>query len=240
MVVSESRIEQHRLGHSQVGNRRGFRGIGRDQIGDAHDVDDATKEEALDHLENKLKKVLQSISDAKVPQVEEHAPVINEDELSTSEEEIAAIMDKVLARARAEDGWKIEEIVSEGRVVASNILDAHDIDDVTKEAALDHLESKLKIMLEKVLREKKSEVVEHALVIDKDGIFAAEEEVAAKMDEILERARVEDGWDIEDVVSKVDVGVSKILDANDQSMDEITSNINGLLFVASLWHLKSL
>ena len=239
-MVSESRIEQHRLGHSQVGNRRGFRGIGRDQIGDAHDVDDATKEEALDHLENKLKKVLQSISDAKVPQVEEHAPVINEDELSTSEEEIAAIMDKVLARARAEDGWKIEEIVSEGRVVASNILDAHDIDDVTKEAALDHLESKLKIMLEKVLREKKSEVVEHALVIDKDGIFAAEEEVAAKMDEILERARVEDGWDIEDVVSKVDVGVSKILDANDQSMDEITSNINGLLFVASLWHLKSL
>ena len=154
MVVSESRIEQHRLGHSQVGNRRGFRGIGRDQIGDAHDVDDATKEEALDHLENKLKKVLQSISDAKVPQVEEHAPVINEDELSTSEEEIAAIMDKVLARTRAEDGWKIEEIVSEGRVVASNILDAHDIDDVTKEAALDHLESKLKIMLEKVLREK--------------------------------------------------------------------------------------
>merc|ERR1711862_391191 len=53
---------------------------------------------------NKLKKVLQSISDAKVPQVEEHAPVINEDELSTSEEEIAAIIDKVLARARAEDG----------------------------------------------------------------------------------------------------------------------------------------
>ena len=103
-MVSESRIEQHRLGHSQVGNRRGFRGIGRDQIGDAHDVDDATKEEALDHLENKLKKVLEEISDAKVPQVEEHAPVINEDELSTSEEEIAAIMDKVLARARAEDG----------------------------------------------------------------------------------------------------------------------------------------
>ena len=103
-MVSESRIEQHRLGHSQVGNRRRFRGIGRDQIGDAHDVDDATKEEALDHLENKLKKVLEEISDAKVPQVEEHAPVINEDELSTSEEEIAAIMDKVLARARAEDG----------------------------------------------------------------------------------------------------------------------------------------
>merc|ERR1712019_45784 len=110
---------------------------------------------------------------------------------------------------------EIDKVVSEGRLVARDILVAHDIDDVTKEAALDHLESKLKMMLEKVLDEKNSDVVEHALVIDKDGIFAAEEEVAAKMDEILERARVEDGWDIEDVVSKVDVGVSKILDAHD-------------------------
>jgi len=43
--------------------------------------------------------------------------------------------------------------VSEERVVVSEIMDAYGVDDVTKEAALDHLENELEIMHEEVLKE---------------------------------------------------------------------------------------
>merc|ERR1711862_747788 len=123
-------------------------------------------------LNIKLIKELKAIFDAKETK---------EDKLSAAEEEVAAKMDAILERARVEDGWDITDVASKVDVGVRNILDDHGIDDATKEKAMDHLNIKLIKELEEISDAK--ETIE-------DRLSAAEEEVAAKMDAILERARV--------------------------------------------------
>merc|ERR1711902_242375 len=71
---------------------------------------------------------------------------------------------------------------------------------------------------------------------DAKALMAAETEVAAHMDAVIERAKATDGWDINDVVSKVDVGVNKILDAHgidgamkEQAMDHLDAKLSNML-----------
>merc|ERR1719148_61783 len=65
---------------------------------------------------------------------------------------------------------------------------------------------------------------------------AAESEVAAHMDAVIERAKATEGWNIRDVVSKVGVGVNEILDEHgiegakkEQAMDHLDNKLSKML-----------
>merc|ERR1711971_792986 len=107
----------------------------------------------------------------------------------------------------------------------------------------DHLNNKLSMMLEEISAEKEfkpADEMEPAEEInpvdDFEAFRAAENEVAAHMEEVIERAKNTDGWDIEDVLRKVDVGVSKILDdhaigdaAKENAMDHLNNKLSMML-----------
>merc|ERR1711983_454695 len=64
----------------------------------------------------------------------------------------------------------------------------------------------------------------------------AEIEVAAHMDAVIKRAEAVDGWDVDDVLRKVNVGVSKILDnqaigdaAKEKAMDHLNNKLSTML-----------
>merc|ERR1719438_471110 len=170
----------------------------------AHGFDDVAKEKSIEHLDNKLSKMLEEISVEK-----EMEPANDAKTMMAAETEVAAHMDAVIERAKATDGWDINDVVSKVDVGVNKILDAHGIDGVMKEKAIDHLDNKLSEVLEEISLAKESEQE-----VSTEAMDAAESEVAAHMDAVIERAKATDGWDISDVVSKVDVGVSKILDTH--------------------------
>merc|ERR1719232_2028091 len=102
---------------------------------------------------------------------------------------------------------------------------------------MDHLNNKLSMMLEEISAEKESEPAEEINPVeDFEVMQAAETEVAAHMEKVIERAKNTDGWDIDDVLRKVDVGVSKILDdhaigdaAKGNAMDHLNNKLSMML-----------
>merc|ERR1712238_275192 len=72
--------------------------------------------------------------------------------------------------------------------------------------------------------------------INAEAMNAAESEVAAHMDAVIERAKTTEGWNIRDVVSKVGVGVNEILDEHgiegakkEQAMDHLDNKLSKML-----------
>merc|ERR1719148_277259 len=148
----------------------------------------------------------------------------DEEAMNAAESEVAAHMDAVIERAKATEGWDIMDVVSKVGVGVNEILDEHGIEGAKKEQAMDHLDNKLSKMLELISEEKELNVIKNEELIEEEimdhldnklsmlEMKAAESEVAAHMDAVIERAKATDGWNIRDVVSKVGVGVNEILD----------------------------
>merc|ERR1712176_1070114 len=160
-----------------------------------------------------------------------------------AETEVAAHMDAVIKRAKNTDGWDIDDVLRKVDVGVSKILDDHAIGDAAKENAMDHLNNKLSMMLEEISANKEFEPADEMElaeeinpVEDFEALQAAETEVAAHMDAVIKRAKAVDGWDIDDVLRKVDVGVSKILDdhaigdaAKENAMDHLNNKLSMML-----------
>merc|ERR1712115_159231 len=101
--------------------------------------DEETKEKVMDRFNKNLQELLTQIKSQKEVQEEE----VSVDPLRAAEVEVAAHVNEVVERAKATDGWDINDVVSKVSVGVSKILDAHDVDDVTKENAMDHFDKKL-------------------------------------------------------------------------------------------------
>merc|ERR1740139_1865876 len=137
--------------------------------------------------------------------------------MNAAESEVAAHMDAVIERAKATEGWDIRDVVSKVGVGVNEILDEHGIEGAKKEQAMDHLDNKLSKMLEEFLEEKELNIIDKDELIEEEmeeemeaknnaeamiaeaedkEMFAAESEVAAHMDAVIERAKATEGWDI--------------------------------------------
>merc|ERR1711971_1176959 len=226
---------------------------------DSHGIEGATKEKSMEHLDKKLTSMLEEISVAKefepveeMEPAEEINPVDDFEAFQAAETEVAAHMDAVIKRAKAVDGWDIDDVLRKVDVGVSKILDDHAIGDDAKENAMDHLNDKLSKVLEEISAEKESKLVEDAEAItmleemsaveeldfaeDAEAMKAAENEVASHMEEVIERAKSTDGWDIEDVVSNVNGHVSKVLDSygiegatKEKSMEHLDKKLTSML-----------
>merc|ERR1719232_1894239 len=80
------------------------------------------------------------------------------------------------------------------------------------------------------------QVEEMKLAEDFEALQAAETEVAAHMDAVIKRAKDADGWEVDDVLRKVNVGVSKILDdhaigdaTKEKAMDHLDNKLSTML-----------
>merc|ERR1719445_2475485 len=93
--------------------------------------------------------------------------------LQAAETEVAAHMDAVIKRAKAVDGWDVDDVLRKVNVGVGKILDDHAIGDAAKERAMDHLDNKLSTMLEEISADRESK-----LDMDSEAMMAAEAEVA--------------------------------------------------------------
>merc|ERR1712238_73156 len=217
---------------------------------DAHHIEGEHKKYAMDHLDDVILGMAEESAD---PEEEELEEVMYAEAMNAAESEVAAHMDAVIERAKATEGWDIRDVVSKVGVGVNEILDEHGIEGDKKEQALDHLDNKLSKVLEEISEEKDLNVIRNEELIEEEleaknnaeamiaeaedkEMFAAESEVAAHMDAVTERAKATEGWDIGDVVSKVDVGVSKILDEHgiegakkEQAMDHLDNKLSKML-----------
>merc|ERR1711957_230013 len=134
--------------------------------------------------------------------------------MNAAESEVAAHMDAVIERAKATEGWDIRDVVSKVGVGVNEILDEHGIEGAKKDQAMDYLDNKLSKMLEEISEEKELNVIRNEELIEEkeEELFAVEHQVAAEIDAVMERVKATEGWNVVDEVSKVDVGVSEILD----------------------------
>merc|ERR1711983_204779 len=171
---------------------------------DAHGIDDVAKEKSMEHLDNKLSKMLNLISAAKEMKEEQDHEAMN-----AAETEVAAQMERVIEHAESTDGWDINDVVNNVNGHVSKILDAHGIDDAAKLESMDHLDTKLVDTLEDISVEKEMKAAK-----DAEAMKAAETEVAAIMEEVIEDAKASDGWDISSVINKVNGRFGKVLDTH--------------------------
>merc|ERR1719148_640735 len=171
-------------------------GVGVNEILDEHGIEGAKKEQAMDHLENKLFKMLEEISE------EKELNVIKNEELPEEEEEseIAAEIDAVLEAEIVPKWWGSIFEVSKVVEAVNGILAAHHIEGGIKKHVMDHLDNIISSMAEESADPEEEEPEE---VMYAEAMNAAESEVAAHMDAVIERAKTTEGWDIRDVVSKV-------------------------------------
>merc|ERR1711983_614869 len=193
---------------------------------DANGIDDEAKLKSMDHLDNMLSDSLEQILVEK-----EMKAATDAEAMKAAETEVAAHMEQVIERAKTSDGWDINDVVNKVNGHVSKVLEAHGIEDAAKEKSMDHLDNKLSMMLEEISVEKEMKAAKHT-----EAMKAAETEVASHMERVIEHAKTTDGWDINDVVSKVDVGVSKILDAHgidgvmkEQAMDHLDAKLSNML-----------
>merc|ERR1719148_114322 len=181
-------------------------GVGVNEILDEHGIEGAKKEQAMDHLDNKLSKMLEEISEEKELNVIQNEEPIEEElkeELFAMENQVAAKIDAVMERVKATEGWDVTDEVSKVDVVVNVILDAHGIEGAKKEQVMDHLNNRLSEELEEILAGKKfekesadPEEEELEEVMYAEAMNAAESEVAAHMDAVIERAKTTEGWNI--------------------------------------------
>merc|ERR1712194_636257 len=184
-------------------------GVGVNEILDEHGIEGAKKEQAMDHLENKLSKMLEEISEEKELNVIKNEELLEEEimdhldnklsmlEMNAAESEVAAHMDAVIERAKTTEGWNIRDVVRKVGVGVNEILDEHGIEGAEKEQAMDHLDNKLSKMLEEISEEKELNVIKNEELIEEEimdhldnklsmlEMNAAESEVAAHMDAVI-------------------------------------------------------
>merc|ERR1719445_2063572 len=159
--------------------------------------------------------------------------------MKEAENEVAAHMEQVIERAKNTDGWEVEDVVSSVNGHVSKVLDTHGIEGAAKEKSMEHLDNKLSTMLEEISVAKEFEPAEDTEAMEgkrAQAMKAAENEVAAHMERVIERAKNTDGWDIEDVVSSVNGHVSKVLDihgiegaAKEKSMEHLDNKLFAML-----------
>jgi len=232
--------------------------VGVSEILDEHGIGGAMKEQAMDHLENKLFKVLEEISEEKELNVIENEELIEEKleeemkgveavdrDMSAAESEIATVIEEVLEQLKiGSESFSVQDEVSKVVIVATKILEVHGIEGVEQEEAIDHLNKKLVRVLKEILAEKKVDKLGSEVDYEKDleevmyaeAMNAAESDIAAHMDAVIERAKATEGWDIIDVVRKVGVGVNEILDEHgiegvkkEQAMDHLDNKLSKML-----------
>merc|ERR1712238_95641 len=168
---------------------------------DAHHIEGEHKKYAMDHLDDVILGMAEESAD---PEEEELEEVMYAEAMNAAESEVAAHMDAVIERAKTTEGWNIRDVVSKVGVGVNEILDEHGIEGAKKEQAMDHLDNKLSKMLEEISEEKELNVIKN-----------------------------EEGWDVTDEVSKVDVVVNGILDAHgiegaekEQIMDHLNNKLS--------------
>merc|ERR1712238_245453 len=112
-------------------------GVGVNEILDEHGIEGAKKEQAMDHLDNKLSKMLEEISE------EKELNVIKNEELPEEEEEseIAAEIDAVLEAEIVPKWWGSTFEVSKVVEAVNGILAAHHIEGGIKKHVMDHLDN---------------------------------------------------------------------------------------------------
>merc|ERR1711983_20277 len=192
-------------------------------------------DQMLERGNSELDKMLDQIKENEPAEetdtVEEMKAAENFEAMQAAETEVAAHMDAVIKRAKAVDGWELDDVLRKVDVGVSKILDDHAIGDAAKEKAMDHLNNKLSTMLEDISAEKKSKQD-----MESEAMMAAEAEVAAFVDPIIKAAKAEDGWNTKDAVSSVSVGVNQILDTygivgakREQAMDHFNNKLSKVL-----------
>merc|ERR1712238_193050 len=132
-----------------------------------------------DHLDNKLSKMLEEISEEKELNVIKNEELIEEEleeELFAVEHQVAAEIDAVMERVKATEGWDVTDEVSKVDVVVNGILDEHGIEGAEKEHVMDHLDNKLFKMLEEISEEKELDVIKNEEQVEEE----LEEEIEAK------------------------------------------------------------
>merc|ERR1712161_154387 len=145
MNAAESEVAAHMDVVSKVG-------VGVNEILDEHGIEGAKKEQAMDHLDNKLSKMLEEISEEKeLNEVKATEGWDVTDEVAM-ENQVAAEIDAVMERVKATEGWDVTDEVSKVDVVVNGILGAE------KEHVMDHLNNKLSKELEEILDGKKFEI----------------------------------------------------------------------------------
>merc|ERR1719445_2370705 len=159
--------------------------------------------------------------------------------MKEAENEVAAHMEQVIERAKNTDGWEVEDVVSSVNGHVSKVLDTHGIEGAAKEESMEHLDNKLSMMLDEISVAKEYEPAEDAEAMEgkrAQAMKAAENEVAAHMERVIERAKNTDGWDIEDVVSSVNGHVSQVLDthgiegaAKEKSIEHLDNKLSMML-----------
>merc|ERR1712238_602601 len=162
-------------------------GVGVSEILDEHGIEGAKKEQAMDHLDNKLSKMLEEISE------EKELNVIKNEELPEEEEEseIAAEIDAVLEAEIVPKWWGSTFEVSKVVEAVNGILAAHHIEGGIKKHVMDHLDNIISRMAEESADTEEEEPEE---VMYAEAMNAAESEVAAHMDAVIERAKTTEGW----------------------------------------------
>merc|ERR1712238_329690 len=162
-------------------------GVGVNEILDEHGIEGAKKEQAMDHLENKLFKMLEEISE------EKELNVIKNEELPEEEEEseIAAEIDAVLEAEIVPKWWGSTFEVSKVVEAVNGTLAAHHIEGGIKKHVMDHLDNIISRMAEESADTEEEEPEE---VMYAEAMNAAESEVAAHMDAVIERAKTTEGW----------------------------------------------
>merc|ERR1719491_1924245 len=170
-------------------------GVGVNEILDEHGIEGATKEQAMDHLDNKLSKMLEEISEEKELNVIQNEELI-EEEMSEVAAEINAVLEGEIVAKWWRSPFEVSKVVEDVKA----ILDAHHIEGDVKKYAMDHLDNMILGMAEESADPEEEELEE---VMYAEAMNAAESEVAAHMDAVIERAKTTEGWNIRDVVSKV-------------------------------------
>merc|ERR1719469_1434554 len=124
----------------------------------------------MDHLDNKLSKILEEISEEKELNVIKNEELIEEkeEELFAVEHQVAAEIDAVMERVKVTEGWDVTDEVSKVNVVVNGILDAHGIEGAEKEHVMDHLDNKLSKMLEEISEEKELNVIKNEELIEEE------------------------------------------------------------------------
>merc|ERR1712238_95286 len=125
----------------------------------------------MDHLDNKLSKMLEEISE------EKELNVIKNEELPEAE-----IVPK---------WWGSTFEVSKVVEAVNGILAAHHIEGGIKKHVMDHLDNIISRMAEESADTEEEEPEE---VMYAEAMNAAESEVAAHMDAVIERAKTTEGW----------------------------------------------
>merc|ERR1712008_59147 len=125
-------------------------GVGVNEILDEHGIGGSMKEKAMDHLDNKLSKMLEEISEEKEEENEE------ETEMDEAEDEVRDFIDGLMEQLEnSREGFDITDEVSKVDKVVAGIYKEHGIKSDLEGEEFDEMNKELSMELKKTLDEKK-------------------------------------------------------------------------------------